>query len=84
MPYTLYALYILAALVILIVIVIVISSARQLGGARRLFEGYGAADEPHAGLNPAASQESCPRGWAGIVGVRGDSPSALVTKTKRD
>jgi hypothetical protein len=66
--------YAIAALVALVLIVIAKT------GNKRLFEGYGAANEPHAGLNPAASPDSSPRDWEG---VRADTPSALVTKTKR-
>jgi hypothetical protein len=69
----------IAAAILLIVFVVAMT-----GSSRRLSEGYGAADEPCAGLNPAACQDSSFRGWPGLVGVRGDTTSALATKIMRD
>ena len=69
---------------IAIAIILIVFVAAQAGGSPRLSEGYGAADEPHAGLNPAACQDSSPRGWPGLIGVRGDTTSALATKIMRD
>ena len=74
----------LIAIAIAIAIAIIVFVAAQAGGSPRLFEGYGAADEPRAGLNPAASQDSSPRGWPGLIGVRADTTSALATKVMRD
>ncbi len=74
----------LYAIAIAIAIMLILFVAAQAASSPRLFEGYGAADEPHAGLNPAASQECSPRGWPGLVGVRADTTSALATKVMRD
>ena len=69
---------------IAIITLLILFVAAQTGSSPRLFEGYGAADEPCAGLNPAASQDSSPRGWPGLIGVRADTTSALATKVMRD
>ncbi|NBV25596.1 MAG: hypothetical protein EBS05_27270 [Proteobacteria bacterium] len=76
---------VIALLALLCILALAQGAAARIGAASApTFEGYGSADEPHAGLNPAATLESTPMGWASIVGVRGDSTAALATKIMRD
>jgi len=74
-----------AAVVAIILLVLVCSFlftnadfASAINSGKR--EHYGAADEPHAGLNRASDLDSVPYGWASlqpVAGYRADSASAI-------
>lgn len=73
-----------AALAITLVVLVILSFARR---SMPLYEGYGAANEPHAGLNRAMTLEEAPgHGWPGfyLSGYRADSASAISHMMLRD
>ena len=70
-----------------VVIVLVILIMGSLNPRQHSQEHYGAANEPHAGLNPAMSLDAAPgHGWPGfyLSGYRGDSASSLSHMMMRD
>jgi hypothetical protein len=70
-----------------VVVVLIILMLAVLKPRRPSCEHYGAANEPHAGLNPAMSLDAAPgHGWPGfyLSGYRGDSASSLSHMMMRD
>lgn len=70
------------ATVVIAIVLVLVGSFLITTGAR---EHYGAANEPHAGLNRAIDVDCMPYGWPGLQSMpntiprafRGDSASAL-------
>ena len=74
----------LEACVVIVLIILILGSLKNRCPSR---EHYGAANEPHAGLNPAMSLDAAPgHGWPGfyLSGYRGDSASSLSHMMMRD
>lgn len=72
------------ALAVTLVVLVILSFARR---SIPLCEGYGAANEPHAGLNRAMTLDEAPgHGWPGfyLSGYRADSASAISHMMLRD
>jgi hypothetical protein len=74
----------LEACVVIVLLLLILGSFKSRYPSR---EHYGAANEPHAGLNPALSLDAAPgHGWPGfyLSGYRGDSASSLSHMMMRD